>query len=43
MAGKTVSGENTRGLGGWRRGKLESDMKRNGRVLCDEEKATELP
>lgn len=26
IAGKTDSGEKTRGLGGWRRGKLESDM-----------------
>lgn len=31
MAGNTVSGEKTRGLGGWRRGRLDSDM---NKVVC---------
>jgi hypothetical protein len=31
---RTVSGENTRGLGGWRRGEVDSDM-RSGRIGLD--------
>lgn len=43
MAGRTVSGEKTRGLGGWRRGRLDSDM---NKVVCppvEKYEGTELP